>query len=143
MAFNDAEASNVMTLPLEDLISQPELSCRKMTDFLGLEFDPTMLDYSRKAKAVMQQNIHPDSHTGLTKGLSAKREWSDHISEADAKLIWDIVGREAAKLGYEHLPVSAGETDAQTLNQARCELSRFHRSRRWRSLKTLKTLVGL
>ena len=142
VAFNDAEASNVMTLRLEDLISQPELSCRKMTDFLGLEFDPAMLDYSRKAKAVMQQNIHPNSHAGLTKGLSAKREWSDHISETDAKLIWDIVGREAAKLGYKHLPVAGRETDARTLSKARSELSRFYWSRRWRSLKTLKTLVG-
>ena len=131
-----------MTLRLEDLISQPELSCRKMTDFLGLEFDPAMLDYSRKAKAVMQQNIHPNSHAGLTKGLSAKREWSDHISETDAKLIWDIVGREAAKLGYKHLPVAGRETDARTLSKARSELSRFYWSRRWRSLKTLKTLVG-
>lgn len=142
MAFDDADARNVMTLRLEDLIAQPEPSCRQMTDFLGLDFEPCMLDYSRKAKAVMRQNIHPDSHAGLTRELSSKREWSDHISEADAKLCWDIVGRQAAKLGYSHLPVAGGQTDTQTLNQARSELSRFYWSRRWRSLRTLKTLVG-
>ena len=86
-------------------------------------------------------NSHPNIAILGNTGLSSKREWSDHISEAVAKLIWSIVGREAARLGFEHLPVAAEETDARTLNKTRSELRRIYWSRRWRLLKTLTKLV--
>lgn len=91
-------------LRYEDLVDEPELVLRRVSDFLALPFEEAMLGY----------------HVGRTRtesGLSAKRawlpptpglrDWKAQFSDEDLSLFETLVGGLLGELGYERVTDSA------------------------------------
>jgi hypothetical protein len=92
----------------ESLVADPELGCRKLCDFLGLEYDSAMLRF----------------HEGRTRhdpGLSAKkawlpitaglRSWREQMHAGQIARFEALAGDLLAELGYERAAPAASEED--------------------------------
>lgn len=92
----------------EDLVVDPEHILRRVCAFLGLPFDPHMLEYVRRADAVLAGTIHPKAHANVrrppTVGL---RDWRVSM-EPRAVGVFDTVAADVlVSFGYEpvhHVP---------------------------------------
>jgi hypothetical protein len=84
-------------LRYEELVAAPEASLRRVCEFLGLGFEPAMLDYHRQIDAGRLQD-HPRLAQAPTPGV---RRWREEMSSADAEVFEAIAGELLAELGYE------------------------------------------
>lgn len=89
-------------LRFEDLIAQPEAELRRLTDFLGVEFEAQMLRYSEGAEEKVGGNIHTRIHGHLSKPPLATQglKWMRTLSAADQAVAHEQAGATLAELGY-------------------------------------------
>jgi hypothetical protein len=89
-------------LRFEDLIAQPEVELRHLTDFLGVEFDEQMLRYSEGAEAKVGGNIRTRIHGHLSKPPLATQglKWMRTLSAADQAVAYELAGTTLTELGY-------------------------------------------
>jgi hypothetical protein len=86
----------------EDLVVEPERILRETCRFLGLEFDPAMLDYHRR---VDRERV-PD-HQGLAQPpRRGMRRWQDEMSPRDVETFEAVAGGLLTELGYERRHLS-------------------------------------
>jgi hypothetical protein len=84
-------------LRYEDLVREPESELRRVTSFLGLDFEPGMLAYHAGVDAGALQD-HPRLADPPTPDT---RRWQEQLSPADAQLFEAIAGPTLSALGYE------------------------------------------
>jgi Sulfotransferase family len=89
-----------------DLVTDPEGTLRDTCEFLGLEFDPAMLEYHRATDAGTLRD-HPRLAEPPTPGL---RSWRDQMPKRQVQLFEAVAGELLSDLGYEraHQDLSAG-----------------------------------
>lgn len=85
----------------EDLIDDPEATVRAICDFLGLQYDPAMLDYQATAERFLSEAKNPGDHQHLTmaptKGLI---DWRRSMSGGDLATFEAIAGDTLESVGY-------------------------------------------
>lgn len=93
--FGGERAGRYRELRYEDLVSDPQTTLRELCGFLGIDFDPAMLDYHRDATALVD---HPRLAEAPAPGL---RRWREQMAQEDAERFEAIAGELLSELGYE------------------------------------------
>jgi hypothetical protein len=85
----------------ETLVSRPEESLRKITEFLGEEFTPALLDFHKGE--IAQRRAQTKDHRPLGDPVSAKHigKYKRHLSLRDQQIFAGIAGAELKESGYE------------------------------------------
>jgi hypothetical protein len=89
-------------LRFEDLVSDPDRELHRVTDFLGLSFEPAMLtQFVERAAAKVGSHIS-GLHAHLTHKPSSLQayKWQRSLSEADQAIAHEIAGPLLEQLGY-------------------------------------------
>jgi hypothetical protein len=81
----------------EDLVAQPEARLREVCAFLGLEYEPAMLEYHRRA----DPSLYADHPRLAEPPVRDTRSWRREMRPAEAELFEAIAGDLLAELGYE------------------------------------------
>jgi hypothetical protein len=84
-------------LRYEDLVREPQAELERVSEFLGLEFEPAMLAYHEGVDASALQD-HPLLAKPPTPGM---RRWQEQMSAADVQVFEAIAGDTLSELGYE------------------------------------------
>jgi sulfotransferase family protein len=84
-------------LRYEDLVAEPEARLREICVFLGLEFDPAMLEYHREADL----DITVDHVLLARPPVTTARKWREQMAGRDVELFEAIAGDALTELGYE------------------------------------------
>ncbi len=88
-----------------ELVNDREATLRAVSDFVGLDFRPEMLDFNdgRVAKIESSASV---AHQNLTRANPIQSSWSEELTPRQVYRIEAIAGRHLVDLGYE--PVSKG-----------------------------------
>jgi hypothetical protein len=89
-------AGRYLELRYENLVADPDLHLRGICSFLGLRFEPEMLEYHDGLDATTLQD-HPRLAQPPTTGL---RDWREQMSPREVELFEAIAGPLLAELGY-------------------------------------------
>jgi hypothetical protein len=81
----------------EDLVSEPEKILRESCEFLGLDFDPAMLEYHREAGSETLRD-HPRLAEAPTPGV---RSWRDDMEPGQTELFEALAGDVLTEFGYD------------------------------------------
>lgn len=84
-------------LRYEDLVEEPEARLRDVCAFLGLEFEPKMLEYHREADL----DITVDHVLLARPPVTTARKWREQMAGRDVELFEAIAGDALSELGYE------------------------------------------
>ncbi|MGZ3894964.1 MAG: sulfotransferase family protein, partial [Bacteroidia bacterium] len=97
----------------EDLVDDPENELKKLCAFLGISYDPIMLEYDKIIKHELEtpfyQNMDETAKNhflSIQGGLFIKPDkekigyWKKFLSADEANLIWTINGKLAQEVGY-------------------------------------------
>jgi hypothetical protein len=136
---SNAADGRYLELRYEDLVAEPEPRMRAVCDFLGLAFEPAMLEYHREIDATTLED-HPRLAEPPTTGV---RDWREQMAPGDVERFEAIAGRLLGELGYAR--AFARLSDAARARAAferaafrarltswRCALSLARRSPAWR-----------
>jgi hypothetical protein len=99
----------VYSIKYEDLVEDPEKHCRLMCDFLGVDFDPSVLEFYRKKqeaeKVYATDTGVKEIHKSLFNPISKDRmdKWRTDMTPRQIKLADLVVGKTAEKAGYERM----------------------------------------
>jgi len=96
----------------EDLVSAPEETLKRISDFLNVPYTPGMLEYDQKFREELKKaELIGDTvkqhlsmyHEGLTRKVSTEKVgiWKKELSPEDNNLIWSICEKTALMSGYE------------------------------------------
>jgi hypothetical protein len=111
-------------LRYESLVADPDGELRAVCAFVGLEFDPAMLDYvgqTDAARKVHQQRLNEAPRQNV-------REWRREMRETDRHAFEEVAGALLAELGYE----------VETRGTARGKLAAYRlRTGAWRRVGAL------
>ena len=105
-----------LELRYEDLVAEPEPRLREICAFIGLEFEPAMLEYHRTVDASRLQD-----HPRLAEPPKNVRRWQAEMRPADTEVFEAIAGDLLAALGYERAfprPSAIARTKAATVAAA-------------------------
>lgn len=105
-------------LRYEDLVAAPEERLREVCGFLGLEFEPGMLEYHRDVDPGRLQD-HPRLAEPPRTDV---RRWRDQMEPGDRELFEAIAGGLLARLGYER---SSGPPSTAVRARASAELAAY------------------
>ncbi|MEW5733796.1 MAG: sulfotransferase [Thermodesulfobacteriota bacterium] len=118
-------------LRFEDLVADPGAQLARITDLLGLDFEPAMLSaYQEKAAAKvgdLASDVHPHLHKSPM--LDQALKWQRELSPPDQALAHKIAGPLLAELGYP-----SGVTK-HPLSLWRAAYHRMSESWKWRTAK--------
>ncbi len=92
-------ASRYLEVRYEDLVLDPERWLRRTCAFLGLEFEPAMLEYHRDVESARLLD-HPKLAEPPTPGL---RRWRQQMAPRDVELFEAVSGRVLDAYGYERV----------------------------------------
>lgn len=95
----------VHTLKYEDLVSEPEPNLRTLSDFLGVGWDPAMLEFSETADSNVRDEPWKDG-TRRQINRDAVSGWRDSLTSADIALVQMIAEPFLSHFGYQ--PESMG-----------------------------------
>ena len=112
----EAAAGRYREVRYEDLVADPEAVTRRICTFLGLDFEPAMLDYHRSPPAATLQD-----HPRLAEPPKlASRRWRERMPPAQTEVFEAIAGELLAELGYEraHPAPSPGSRARATATSA-------------------------
>ena len=99
-------ATSYMEIRYEDLVRQPEPALRRITDFLELPFEPSMLDAHSDAASKLPERsrtFHP--HLGERVDTNHVFGWRERLTNADQAIALRIAGSLLNELGYPTTPV--------------------------------------
>jgi hypothetical protein len=112
----------------EDLVSRPEAELRRLCEFLGLRFEPAMLEYWRRIPAERALPNHP--RLMEPPGPDA-RDWRRALPPAALERLEAVAGDVLSALGYERVYPAPG-TRARAAAAGAMALSRLRRAT-WRA----------
>jgi hypothetical protein len=86
-----------LELRYEELVAEPEERLREVAAFLGLEYEPGMLEYHRREDPA----LYADHPRLAQPPVRDARSWRQELAPEDARLFEAIAGDLLAELGYE------------------------------------------
>jgi Sulfotransferase family len=107
-----------LELCYEDLVAEPEGRLREVCEFLGLSFEPTMLEYHREIGPATLED-HPRLSEPPRPGA---RDWRKELAAGDAERFEAIAGPLLGELGY---PRAHPSPSAAARARARVERAAF------------------
>lgn len=85
----------------EDLVTDPEAVARALCEFLGIGYDPSVLEYSEKARhAVLPKAARHNPHV-TERPIAATRSWKQDMPAPLAEVFEVIAGPVLERAGYE------------------------------------------
>jgi hypothetical protein len=100
-AGRELGAERYLEVRYDDLVERPEPTLRTVCGFLGLAFDPAMLDYPGRFDELVASNLQPELHERLrrppTRGL---RSWREQMAGADVAAFEAIAGDVLTEFGF-------------------------------------------
>ena len=78
----------------EDLLADPEAAVIHLCEFIGIEFDPGMLDQ------VVHNSSYAPKKSGAGIDQSTAERWRDHLPKTTERWLSLLCGRELANFGY-------------------------------------------
>jgi Sulfotransferase family len=95
-------AGRYMEIRYEDFIEDFESSTKLITDFLGIEFDEAMLDYTERARDdILPRAAKYNPNVGKSVDAAKKRSWQDSMPDSQVRIFEAIAGDLLEELGYE------------------------------------------
>lgn len=89
-----------LELHYENMVDDAEGRAKLLCDFLHLDFDPGMLDYTERARsAVLDRARHYNPHV-LDKPIKRTRSWEEDMAEDHIEMFEAIAGDVLTHLGY-------------------------------------------
>jgi hypothetical protein len=99
---NSPLSSRILQVRYEDLVSNTEMTIRKICDFLGEKFEPQMLSWHDRVDAlvpVREREIH--RRLKQTPGSDDVSRWKREMSKREILIAEAFMGRHLRALGYE------------------------------------------
>lgn len=99
----------VYSIRYEDLVADPELHTRRLCDFLGIEFNPSVLSFYEKkeeAQALYAGNQDLSKiHKSLFNPISTEKvnKWQTDMTPRQIKIADLVMGKTAEKAGYQRM----------------------------------------
>lgn len=102
----------IYSVRYEDLAADPELHTRKLCDFLGINFDPAVLDFYKKKKEYESLYAGAEGaetvkkiHKSLLNPISTTRmnKWQTEMTSRQIRIADMVAGKTAEKAGYERM----------------------------------------
>ena len=91
-----------LELRYEDLVREPERSLRAICDFLDEPYDPTMLEYSDSAEAVVpEESLKWHRNSVKAPDPSQLNKWKRGLSKPERILFEQLAGKTLDLFGYE------------------------------------------
>lgn len=86
----------------EDMVDDPEGTTTSLCGFLGLEYDPAMMEYHQRGREFAASTKHPEAFAGLAKPVTkGMRDWRIEMAPDDVALFETIAGDLLAELAYD------------------------------------------
>ncbi len=122
--FGDRHPGRYHRLRYEDLIADPALCLQRLCGFLGLPFEPVMLDFSSGDFARRHVRLF-DQHANLARGILAdnSEKWRLTLGEREVRLYESMAGDALRRFGY---PLS-GPGRKEPLLRLACQLTTGYR----------------
>ncbi len=110
---NKIGAQRFLDIKYENLVSEPEITLQKISNFLNIPYSDIMLQYDVQLKKELQSregNLSDTfkkeidlSHKGLTEKVNTNKVgfWKENLKPEEADLIWSVASKPAQALGYE------------------------------------------
>jgi len=90
-----------MEVRYEDLVAAPEEQLQNICKFIGVEFEPGMLDFYKDSKKFIPQSLVYQHYNADTAANTSRLEaWRNEMSEVDCALFQQIAGDVLADMGY-------------------------------------------
>jgi hypothetical protein len=103
-----------LELRYEDLVAEPESRLREVCAFLGLEYEPGMLEYHRRE----DPSLYADHPRLAQPPVRDARSWRKEMPPAEAELFEALAGDLLAELGYERAHPRPGRSGRAALERA-------------------------
>ncbi len=86
----------------EDMVDDPEGTTRRLCDFLGLAYQPQMLEYHLRGREFAASTKHPEAFSGLDKPVTkGMRDWRSEMAPDNVALFETIAGDLLQDLDYD------------------------------------------
>jgi hypothetical protein len=118
-------------LRYEDLVEDPSGEMKTLCSFLGIEFDPGMLEYTDRARDSMLARASRYNPHLTEAPISEVRAWQDTMPERHVEIFEAVAGSVLSELGYERRYPHAGigARAAANLGRMGLPIDRLKRSR--------------
>ena len=103
-----------LELRYEDLVAEPEARLRDVCTFLGLDFEPGMLEYHRRENPA----LYADHPRLAQPPVRDARSWRKEMHDEDAELFEAIAGDLLTELGYERAHPAPGRSTRAAAERA-------------------------
>lgn len=120
-AFAQRCPERAIEVRYEDLVAEPQHTLRRVGDFLGIAFDPAMLDYADDAPGDYGA-YHEQIHEKLASKPDPSRIelWRESLTPRQLRVVESVVGDAMRRYGYEPVcdrAASAWDVRAQRLDR--------------------------
>ncbi len=92
-------AGQYIEIRSEDLAEDVEGEVKDVADFLGIPFDPKMLDEAERRKGVVEKSKH--NYDPQAAGRAKMSDWRTEMSDSDIEVFEAVAGDVLSELGYE------------------------------------------
>ena len=116
----------------ESLVDDPEPVCRRLCDFLGLDYDPRMLHYDKGRAGDGRRPDGGSADGGHPKRpiMSGLRSWRTQMPRADVVRFEAAAGDLLDELGYERITSSIPDSEVELAMKVREAFAREVEARR-------------
>lgn len=110
-AFAQFRPDRAIEVRYEDLVTEPQATLRRVCDFLGIGFDPVMLNYTDDARGDYGA-YHEQIHEKLASKPDPGRIelWRESLTPRQLRVIESVVGSDMTAYGYQ--PISEQSASA-------------------------------
>lgn len=100
--FAERYPDKVLCIHYEALVTEPQQTLKQISNFLGVDYDPAMLQYQDAAQKSYDSDYYKNVHQNLTAEPKADRVdgWRQELSAADTELVEALCGVRMISLDY-------------------------------------------
>ncbi|MDQ3914353.1 MAG: sulfotransferase [Actinomycetota bacterium] len=103
-----ALGSRYIEIRYEDLVEDAEGEAKDLCEFLALDFDSGMLDYTERARGAVLPRAQKYNPHVAERPISKVRSWEQSMPEAHVEVFEAVAGDVLSELGYERRHPRAG-----------------------------------
>ena len=117
-----------MEIRYEDLVHGPEAGARRIAGFVGLDYNPAMLEYTKRSAAQVLPRASKYNPHVTEEPIAQTRSWETDMPEAQVAVFEAIAGDLLKRFGYpvRHAEPSLRTRIAAALGAAGLPIGRLH-----------------